>query len=271
VRQLDLTPQLFALFASLVEDACGLHYRIEDKGLFSAKLSAHAEDAGHDSLLDFYYRLRYDDPGGAELHRLVEALLVRETYFFRELPPLRYLAEHHLPAIVARRGRARVWSAACSTGEEPYTLAMLLDRQRLLDRVELVATDLSEIALEQARGGRYGRRSLREGHPADLAQRYLEPTAKGFTVAPKIRDAVTFSTLNLLDDVSRMGICDAILCRNVLIYFRDEQVVRIIERASRQLAPDGLLAVGVSESLMRFGTSLACEEHGSSFFYRAVS
>ena len=268
MKELALTPQLFAIFSTLIEEACGLHYGPKDKDILATKIASHAEDAGYDNLLDYYYRLRYDDPTGDALKRLVEALVVHETYFFRELPPLRYLAEHFLPSIIAKRGRARVWSAACATGEEPYTIAMLLDRQNLLDKVEILATDISEAAIRTARSGRHGRRSLRDGCPQDLAQRYLDTTASSIVVAPRIRDAVQFSTMNLFTDTSRIGTCDVILCRNVLIYFRDEQIAGLIQRLTKHLAPDGLLAVGVSESLLRFGTALTCEEREGAFFYR---
>ena len=266
----ELTPQLFAIFSTLIEDACGLHYGPKDKDILATKIASHAEDAGYENLLDYYYRLRYDDPTGEALKRLVEALVVHETYFFRELPPLRYITEQFLPAVIAKRGRARVWSAACATGEEPYTVAMLLDRAGLLEKVEIIATDISEAAIRHARSGRHGRRSVREGCPTDIASRYLDTTASGVSVAPRIRDAVQFSTLNLFADTSRIGSCDVILCRNVLIYFRDDQIGRLVQRLSQHLAPDGLLAVGISESLLRFGTALACEEREGSFFYRVA-
>ncbi|HET9623589.1 MAG TPA: protein-glutamate O-methyltransferase CheR [Kofleriaceae bacterium] len=264
-----LSPQLFALFSGLVEDTCGIYYGA-DQGLFAAKLTAHAAEVGHDSLLDYYYRLRYDDPTGVELASLIEALLVHETYFFRELPPLVQLADGHLADVVRTRGRARVWSAACSTGEEPFTLAMLLDARGVLDRVELVASDVSVSAVERARTGQHSRRALRDGHPVELAARYLAVGATSVAVAPRIRDAVTFRTLNLFDAaaIAALGSFDAILCRNVMIYFRDQQITRVIDHLAGALAPDGLLAVGVSESLLRFGTVLACEERGHAFFYR---
>jgi chemotaxis protein methyltransferase CheR len=169
---------------------------------------------------------------------------------------------------VAREGRARVWSAACATGEEPLTLAMLLDARGILDKVEIVATDISEAALRQARSGRHGRRALRDGAPQELAKRYLDATTNGVAVVRPIAAAVQFSVQNLLTDTSQLGTFDAIVCRNVLIYFRDEQIARIVERLARQLAPHGLLAVGVSESLLRFGTTLECEEREGSFFYK---
>ncbi len=270
---LVLTPQLFAIFASLIEDACGLHYPAQDRVILESKLVAQAQEAGFQSLLDYYYRLRYDDESGVERRALVQALVVHETYFFRELLPLERLVEAHLAPVIAAQGRARVWSAACSTGEEPYTLAMLLDHRGLLDQTEIFATDISEAAIARARANSYGRRSLRDGHPSALASRYLEVTGTTYRTIPRIRDAVRFRTLNLLDDegVNELGAFDAILCRNVLIYFRDAQIVGVIERLSRALAPAGLLTVGVSESLLRFGTSLSCEERGGAFFYQRVA
>jgi chemotaxis protein methyltransferase CheR len=285
MSSLELSPQLFAIFTGLVEEACGLHYGARDRDIFAAKLSAHVSDLGYDSLLDYYYHLRYDDPGGAERARLIEMLLVHETYFFRELPPLREAVDGHLTQIVRTRGRARVWSAACSTGEEPLTVAMLLDERGLLDRVEIIGTDVSAQAIAQASSGRHRKRALRDDHPAELAARYLSmeplpppgalparPSIDGpqVMVAPRLRAAVTFKTLNLFDAgaIRMLGRFDLILCRNVLIYFRDELIARAIDHLAAALAPDGLLAVGVSESLLRFGTGLACEERGNSFFYR---
>ena len=268
-----LTPQLAAIFEHLIEEASGLHYGPQDRELLGSKLAAQAEEAGFATLLDYYYRLRYDDPTGAELGALIRALVVHETYFFRELAPLEQLVDGHLAEVVRTRGRARVWSAACSTGEEPLTLAMLLAERGLLDRVELVASDISESAIARARAGRHGRRALRDGHPHALAARYLDAGTTGVTSAPALRAAVDFRVLNLLDDaaVAALGPLDAILCRNVLIYFRDKVITRIVERLTAALAPGGLLAVGVSESLLRYGTSLSCEERGGAFFYRRAA
>jgi chemotaxis protein methyltransferase CheR len=165
-----------------------------------------------------------------------------------------------------------VWSAACSTGEEPFTLAMLLADAGLLDQVEIVASDVSTTAIARATAGQHGERALRDGHPQDCARRYLTVTTEGIMVAPRIRDAVRFQVLNLLDDdaVRGLGQFDAILCRNVLIYFRDDRITAVLDRLARSFEPRGLLAVGVTESLHRFGSALVCEQHGSSFFYRSA-
>lgn len=269
----QLTPQLGAIFATLVEEACGVHYGPQDRDVFAAKLAAQAQEAGYETLLDYYYRLRYDDPNGVEMRALVQALVVHETYFFRELGPLEQLVDGHLTDVVRAQGRARVWSAACSTGEEPLTMAMLLDDRGMLDKVEIVATDVSAVAIERAILGKHGRRALRERHPPDLTRRYLDVTQQGVLSAARLREAVKFRTMNLLDDrgIDQLGLFDVILCRNVLIYFRDNVITQVIDRLARSLAPRGMLAVGVSESLLRFGTSLICEERGGSFFYRRAT
>ena len=271
---LTMSPQLYVLFSALVEEASGVHYGPQDHELFSSKVIDHALDQGYASLLDYYYRLRYDDREGLEARRLIESLLVHESYFFRELPPLLELVSSHLAPTIKRRGRARVWSAACAGGEEPFTLAMLLDERGLLDQVEIIGTDISAAVLARAMGGRHSRRALRDGHPPETAARYLESSLQGVLVTPRIRGAVRFERINLIDSaaIAKLGVFDAILCRNVLIYFREQRVVTIVENLGNALEPAGLLTVGVSESLLRFGTSLTCEERGGSFFYkRAVT
>jgi chemotaxis protein methyltransferase CheR len=136
---LSITPQVFSILNSLVEDRFGIHYDAKDAALFAEKISPRAQELGFDSLLDYYYFLRYDPGGDAELDELVERLVVHETYFFRELPQLRALIAEVLAPAIARGQRPRVWCAACSTGEEPLTFAMLLAEAGLFSSVEIVA------------------------------------------------------------------------------------------------------------------------------------
>jgi chemotaxis protein methyltransferase CheR len=271
-RHVATPPELFEILAHLLEEMCGVHYGADDGAIFASKLEAHARERGHHSLLDYYDRLRSDPPGGLELQKLVEATVVHETFFFRELAPLAELVNGHLRETVGTRGRARVWSAACSTGEEPFTLAMLLADAGLLDQVEIVASDVSTTAIARAAAGQHRERALRDGHPQDLARRYLAATIEGIMVAPRIRDAVRFQVVNLLDDdaVRGLGWFDAIVCRNVLIYFRDDRIAAVLDRLARSLEPRGLLVVGVTESLIRFQSALVCEQHGGSFLYRSA-
>jgi chemotaxis protein methyltransferase CheR len=264
-----LPPPVFALFAALIEEKAGIHFKPADADILAGKLAPRAAEAGFESMLDYYYYLRYDPLGEAELDLLIDAVVVGETYFFREAAPLEALVREAIAPIAHGGRRARVWSAACASGEEPLTLAMLLALEGLLDRTDILASDLSVRALERARRGEYGGRSLRSLPPWVMG-RFLHRAGDRVRVEASLARTIRWLRVNLLDDeaVGRLGTFDAILCRNVLIYFRDDTIRRIVCNLERALAPGGFLLVGVSESLLRFGTTLACEERGGAFFYR---
>ena len=136
---LPLSPQVFAILGALVEERMGLHYDAHELDLFAERVSGRAIERGFESLLDYYYFLRYDPAADAELALLADGLVVNETYFFRELTPLRVLVGEHVPRLLAQGIKPRIWCAACSTGEEPLTLAMLLDEAGILGQVAIVA------------------------------------------------------------------------------------------------------------------------------------
>lgn len=266
---LPLLPQVFALLGGLVEDRAGLHYRADDVDLFHDKISSRAEQMGFESLLDYYYYLRYDPKGPIELDALVDVLVVHETYFFREVDQLRALVRDLLPPLAARRDPVRIWCAAAATGEEALSLAMLLADADLLSRCTIVATDISERALGRARRGEFGGRAARALPPGD-GVRWLERVGEGLRVHPRISAAVEWRRVNLLDTdaVAALGEFEVVLLRNVLIYFSDATIQRVAGQIEKQVSPDGYLLVGASESLLRYGTGFVCEEHGGAFFYR---
>lgn len=262
-----LSPQVFSILSAVIEERTGIHYGSEDRALLAEKLEPRALERGFDSLLDYYYFLRYDPGAEAEFAILVEGLVVNETYFFRERAVLDLIVEVFVPELIRAGVRPRLWCAACATGEEPFTLAMLLDAAGLLDAVTLVASDISKRALAHAREGMYFRRSLR-ALPAE-AGRWLVPVGNGMRVERRIAQAVDFRRVNLVVDseVAALGQFDVILCRNVLIYFSDATVESVVAALARALSPNGRLIVGASESLLRFDTGLACEERAGAFFY----
>jgi chemotaxis protein methyltransferase CheR len=270
--RLTLPAQVFAIFSDLIEERLGVHYALEDRELLAERLSPRAIARGFDSLLDYYYYLRYDAEAQAELAELAEALVVNETYFFREDRALSVLADSVVPSLLKSGVRPRIWSAACSTGEEPLTLAMLLDARDLLDQVQLLASDISGRALQHARAGLYGRRSLR-ALPTGVMGRWLEPEGQGARVLPRLQSAITWQRVNLLDaaELSALGKFDIILCRNVLIYFQDSTITTVVRNLVKNLRPEGLLVVGTSESLMRLDCGLSCEEHAGAFLYRGTA
>jgi chemotaxis protein methyltransferase CheR len=275
-----LSPQLFAILSALVEERLGIHYGVGDLELFSDKVGTRAQDAGFENALDYYYYLRYDGAAATELDALADALVVGETYFFRELDALRAGIAHCVLPAVSKRGRARVWSAACATGEEAVSLSLLLDEAGIRDRTEIVATDVSARAIAKAREGVYNSRSLRALPPNDRPPGFTDHLGRlsdvtivrqgqrGQVTRPTI-EAIDYRQLNLLDDaaVAGLGTFDLVLCRNVLIYFADATVKRVVGSLSRALRDDARLIIGASESLLRFGTMLRCEERGGAFLY----
>ncbi|MDI3287939.1 protein-glutamate O-methyltransferase CheR [Polyangium sp. 15x6] len=272
---LPISPQVFAILGALIEEKLGIHYGPLDKDLLGDKVALRAVEAGFDSLLDYYYYLRYDPAGPAELDALADVLVVGETYFFRELDQLEAMMREILIPLAEAGGarKARVWSAACATGEEPYSMAMILAERGLLDRVEIVASDVSARSLAAARAGEYGPRSLRsQVKVPPFAWRFLQKNDGRIVVSEEIRRAVDFRRLNLLDGdaIEKLGLFDVIVCRNVLIYFQDATARRVIDALTGVLVPNGALLVGVSESLLRLGTALRCEERGGAFVYRKV-
>lgn len=264
----EISTQLYVILTGLVEDRVGLHYGPADRPVFAAKVWARAVDAGFESLMDYYYYLRYDDPEGAELDALTEALVVNETYLLREPAGLQAAVDE----VVALGRPARIWCGACSTGEEPLTLAMLLADRGALDDVHIVASDVSDWALARARSGRLGPRSARRALPPAL-QRWVVRDERGERVEPALVRAIDWRRVNLIEGeavraLAQGGPFDVVVLRNVLIYFSDDTTRQVLANVSATMTPGGMLVVGASESLLRLGTDLRLEQRNGAFYYR---
>lgn len=267
------SPAVVAILSELIEERTGLHYGPNDRDTLVDKVSERAVQAGFDSLLDYYYYLRYDPNSTTELDRLIDALVVNETYLFREFQQLNLLVQRFIEPAVRAGRHPRIWCAACATGEEPATLAMLLAEAGMLSQVTIVASDISERALERARSGKLSRRSLRSVPLPELQAKWVREGADGSPfVDPELLAVIDFRRVNLAKrgEVESVGRCDFILCRNVLIYFSDETTSLVVSSLAGNLAENGVLFVGISESLLRFSTALVCEEKESIFYYRKV-
>ena len=221
-------------------------------------------------------RLRAAAPGDPARRAFVEALTISETYFFRIGGQFEALAERVLPALIVGRRRTRrlrLWSAGCSTGEEAWTLAILLERLAPPGwDATVLATDVDESALEQARRGVYGQRSFRLT-PAWVQARWLTARADGWEVDPRLRRRVRFAPLNLATDAypskeSGTSGIDLLLCRNVLIYFTPEARARAAARLARCLAPGGWLAVAPAELSSAAFPDLAVRHFPSAILYQ---
>jgi chemotaxis protein methyltransferase CheR len=187
---------------------------------------------------------------------VVEAMTTNETFFFRDKIPFDYLRETVLPALVqarAARRALRIWCAASSTGQEPYSIAMCLKEAGPMLagwRTEIVATDLSLGVLEKSKTGIFSQFEVQRGLPIQMLVKYFTQNGELWQLNAEIRGMVQHRQLNLLQDFSHLGMFDIIFCRNVLIYFDQPTKVNIFERIARMLEPDGVLALGAAESVV---------------------
>jgi chemotaxis protein methyltransferase CheR len=258
------------LLQNLVEDRLGLRYVDGDLPTLVDRIGARIRAAGCPSFIEYYHRLREGDDQD-EWAALAEYLVVGETYLFRELRSLGVLVEEEILPRARRRSAVRLWSAGCATGEEPLTVAVLLAEFQCLDQVELHATDVSAAALARARTGRFPPHALRQPALPDIAGRWMSRLPDGsIHVARDLVSRVRWQQVNLLDPgpVRALGTFDAILCRNVFIYFGERATRTVMTHLTEALRPGGVLLVGVTESLHRFTPALACEQHQGMFYYR---
>ncbi|RXF75375.1 CheR family methyltransferase [Hansschlegelia zhihuaiae] len=255
-----MTPIQFASLARFLKERSGLVLGEDKRYLAEARLGPVARSRGVASLgalVDLLAR-----GGDLDLAQAVtEAMTTNETYFFRDGAPFQRLTEEVLPKLIAARAaekRLRFWSAACSSGQEAYSLAMLLaERSHLLKdwRVEIVATDLSSDVVNRAKEGLFSQFEVQRGLPIKLLLKHFVQEGDRWRIEPALRQQVQFRTLNLLRDFSSLGRFDVVFCRNVLIYFDDVAKADVLERLSRQIAPDGALVLGAAETTIGLTTS----------------
>lgn len=206
---------------------------------------------------------------------VIEAMTINETYFFRDKSPFDQFRSFMLPALIAARQnekRLRIWSAAASTGQEAYSLAMILDEfapRTMGWKIEIVGTDLSDQVLEKARKAVYSQFEVQRGLPAPMLLRHFNQIGESWQLSDHIRSKATFRQLNLLQDFNSLGRFDVIFCRNVLIYFDAVRKTDILARMTRVLAPDGFLTLGASESLIGLKTDLVGHSEHRGIFTRA--
>jgi chemotaxis protein methyltransferase CheR len=193
---------------------------------------------------------------GALMTAVVEAMTTNESLFFRDKIPFEHFRKIVMPALLAARRGARtirIWCAAASTGQEPYSLAMCL-KEMAHDlegwRIEMLGTDLSNEVLEKARQGIYSQFEVQRGLPIQLLIKFFQQTGEMWQIAPELRAMVKYRQLNLLSDFSSLGRFDLIFCRNVLIYFDQETKIDVLNRLARVTASDGYLVLGAAETVV---------------------
>ncbi len=201
------------------------------------------------------------------LEEFVNYLTINVSEFWRNPDQWSILEKDILPMLMKRSPTLKIWSAACSTGDEPYSLVMLLSKYMPLNRIKIIATDIDKQVLDKARAGLYNVKSLK-GLPQEFVKKYFtEITATSYKINDEIKRCVDFSTHDLLKDTYPTS-CDLILCRNVLIYFTDEAKDIIYRKFHASLKKEGILFIGSTEQIMSPGNSGFKNRH--SFFYEAL-
>jgi len=250
-----VTPLDYNYLRRLLKERSGLVLSADKQYLVESRLLPLARKAGLAGLSELVQRLMR--PNAEPLIvEVVEAMMTNESFFFRDKIPFDHFRNTIMPALLKARAaqrRIRIWCAACSSGQEPYSLAICLKEfeQDLSGwRFDILATDLSTEVLDKAKAGVYSQFEVQRGLPIQLLVKYFTQVGEMWQIAPDIRAMVQYRTLNLLQDFSHLGPFDVVFCRNVLIYFDQERKIDVLGRLARVMEPDGYLVLGAAETVV---------------------
>lgn len=273
---MQVTADEFKVLVRLVDDLCGVVLDDSKAYLIESRLSKVAEDAGCKNFSELYYKARYESNKAIQA-KIIDAITTHETLFFRDTSPFEALQHKVLPELfdvkskTATPKRLRIWSAACSTGQEPYSIAIVL-HELLPDiatwDIKITATDISDAAIQQASIGRFRDVEIQRGMRPELLNKYFTHEQDVWKVKDQLRGLIAYKRINLLEPFVTMGPFDIIFCRNVAIYFNAMARKSLFERLVKELTPEGYLFVGSSESLTDLGPNFAPQHHCRAIFYQ---
>src|ERR1051325_1047961 len=257
---LELPDDVFRLLREQIYKRTGMWFTDSSKYLLQKRLSPRARELNFDSFQKYFYFLQYDPRAESEFDHIYDLVTTNETYFFREPAQLTAFTEEIIPDLLSRKAvkKIRIWSAGCSSGEEPYSLAMLLQEAGWYGQAtfEIFASDINQQVLAKARKGLYRENAFRATSP-ELRERYFTRQDDGaWRISDEIRNRISFGRLNLYDEarVSLLGHLDVVFCRNVIIYFDDASKRVVVNNFYNRLIDGGYLLLGHSESLISLST-----------------
>ena len=249
-----MTPPDYEYLRKLLREHSGLDLSTDKQYLIESRLLPLARKVGVPGISELVQKMK---GGSASITtQVVEAMTTNETFFFRDKVPFDHFRDSIMPEILqTRSGRKsiRIWCAAGSTGQEPYSLAMCLKEMsaKLTGwRVEILATDLSQEVIEKSKAGIYSQFEVQRGLPIQMLVKYFKQTGELWQINPEIRAMVQHRQLNLLRDFAQLGVFDVIFCRNVLIYFDQETKINIFNRLAKATEPEGFLVLGAAETVV---------------------
>jgi chemotaxis protein methyltransferase CheR len=250
-----VTPQDYEFLRKFLKDKSGLVLSNEKQYLIESRLMPVARKNNLAGITELVARIK--TPGNDALAvAITEAMTTNESFFFRDKTPFDLFKDVIMPAMIKERATKksiRIWCAAASTGQEPYSLAMLLKEmapQLAGWRIEIIGTDLSQEVLDRAKAGSYSQFEVQRGLPIQLLLKYFTQNGDTWTVSPEIRSMVQYRYLNLLNDFSSLGTFDIVYCRNVLIYFDQPTKTDVLNRVAKLMAPDAFMLLGAAETVV---------------------
>ncbi|NDV25498.1 protein-glutamate O-methyltransferase CheR [Desulfovibrio sp. JC010] len=279
-KELKISDLEFTQLRDFIYEQAGIFIAGNRKYLLENRLANRLKELNLKSFGEYYYYLQYDPGKKAELNKLFEVITTNETSFYRNPPQLKVFQTKVLPAVLdelrkKRRKRLRIWSAGCSTGEEPYTLSMIihdvLGPELSSWDIKITANDLSERVLKSARRAVYSEYSLRTT-PKEIIAKYFDKDGKQYKVKPSIKQLVSFGQINLSDrmQVKRVERSEIVFCRNVIIYFDEAMKKKVINAYYDNLLPGGYLIIGHSESLHNITRAFKPVHHPGAIIYQKL-
>lgn len=250
-----MNEQDFKFYQDTLQSRAGIFLTPEKVYLLNTRLTPLCRTLGFNSLEDYTRHLK-TAADKAALSQMIEAMTTNETSFFRDMRPFQHLKDTILPDLMARRGdmrRLRLWSAACSTGQEAYSIAMVVNEKMPADtgwKVDIIGTDIAENVLTQAAAGIYNNFEIQRGLSMPQIVRNFTRQGQDWVIRDELRRMVHFSHFNLLENPARLGRLDVIFCRNVLIYFSAETKLKVLRALHNALSDDGVLLLGSCENVM---------------------
>jgi chemotaxis protein methyltransferase CheR len=249
-----VTPPDYEYLRKFLKDSSGLDLSADKHYLIESRLLPIARKAGLPGISELVQKLKAGSTAIA--NQVIEAMTTNETFFFRDKVPFDHFRDAIMPEMLqarAARRSVRIWCAAGSTGQEPYSLAMCLKEMSAALagwRVEILATDLSLEVIEKSKAGLYSQFEVQRGLPIQMLVKYFKQTGELWQINPEIRAMVQHRQINLLHDFSQLGVFDVIFCRNVLIYFDQDTKIDIFRRLAKSTDSDGFLALGAAETVV---------------------
>ncbi len=275
---LKISPEEIKLITKYIYDISGIYLDVSKKYLLETRLNSLAEEQGCTTYQDFYKKIKADPTKTIE-RKIIDAISTNETLFFRDTGPFELLQHKIFPELIdARSSKSsmlktslKIWSAASSTGQELYSVAIVL-HELLKDlskySIKLMGTDISDAAVSQASSGKYNKFEIERGLAREKLSKYFTPMGQTWKVNDQLRAMVNFRKFNLMTPFTGLGKFDIILCRNVAIYFTLEDRKKLFNKIAEVLEPDGYLIIGSTESLTGVCPRFIPKRHLRSIFYQ---